>query len=127
MTLFSSSKKSWRVLQDVLKDEKLYVLEDNKLLHWRHLQDVLETKKSLLVLLELYITIINHVHYCFDQILEFQGYFNPLVHNFPNGQTYIKNLAAIVTRFLKSVLPFWNITHLKVKVNSFLLKSCYTL
>ena len=32
---FTSSKTSWRCLEDLLEDEKL--------LHWRHLQDVLKT------------------------------------------------------------------------------------
>ena len=47
---FTSSKTSWRRLEDVLEDEKLLrwrrlqdVLEDEKLLCWRRLEDVLKT------------------------------------------------------------------------------------
>lgn len=37
------SKMSWRRLQDILENEKFYVLENDKLLHWRHLQEVFKT------------------------------------------------------------------------------------
>ena len=37
-----------RHLQDVLEDEKMFVLEEKKLLRWRRLQDILAIKKSLL-------------------------------------------------------------------------------
>ena len=37
--------------------------------------------------------------------------FNPLMHNAQNCQTHFKNLAAFAARFLKCVLPFWDIMH----------------
>ena len=42
-------KAASKRFQDVLEDEKLYVLEDKELFRWRRLQDVLDTKKGLLL------------------------------------------------------------------------------
>ena len=39
-----------------------------------------------------------------------------------NGQTLFKNLAAFAARFLKSVLLFWNIMHLGLRLTCFMIR-----
>lgn len=41
-------------------------------------------------------------------------YFNPLIHNAPKNQTYFKNLGAFAAKFLKCVIPFWDVLHERV-------------